>query len=55
MSGTSDKEFYKAVDCGVGFANKRLQEITKTRHALDHPVKFKELEYLKSILGWVKD
>ena len=50
----SAKEFYKAVNYGVGFANKRLQEITKTRHALDHPVKFKELEYLKSLLGWVK-
>jgi 23S rRNA (cytosine1962-C5)-methyltransferase len=50
----SAKEFYKAVNYGVRFANKRLQEITKTRHALDHPVKFKELEYLKSLLGWVK-
>jgi 23S rRNA (cytosine1962-C5)-methyltransferase len=49
----SAKEFYKAVNYGVGFANKRLQEITKTRHALDHPVKFKELQYLKSLLGWV--
>lgn len=46
----SAKEFYKAVNYGVGFANKRIQEITKTRHALDHPVKFKEFEYLKSLL-----
>jgi 23S rRNA (cytosine1962-C5)-methyltransferase len=51
----SDKEFYKAVNYGVGSANKRLQEITKTRHALDHPVKLKELDYLKSLLGWIKD
>jgi 23S rRNA (cytosine1962-C5)-methyltransferase len=50
----SAKEFYKAVNYGLGCANKRLKEITKTRHALDHPVKFKELEYLKSLLGWVK-
>mgnify|MGYP006429128889 FL=1 len=50
----SAKEFYKAVNYGVGFANKRIQEITKTRHALDHPVKFKECEYLKSLLGWVE-
>ena len=50
----SAKEFYKAVNYGVGFANKRIQKITKTRHALDHPVKFKEFEYLKSILGWVE-
>jgi 23S rRNA (cytosine1962-C5)-methyltransferase len=50
----SAKEFYKAVNYGLGLATKRLQEITKTRHALDHPVKFKELEYLKSLLGWVK-
>ena len=50
----SAKEFYKAVNYGVEFANKRIQEITKTRHALDHPVKFKELEYLKSLLGWIK-
>jgi 23S rRNA (cytosine1962-C5)-methyltransferase len=50
----SAKEFYKALSYGVGFANKRIQEITKTRHALDHPVKFKELEYLKSLLGWVE-
>jgi 23S rRNA (cytosine1962-C5)-methyltransferase len=50
----SAKEFYKAVNYGVGFANKRIQEITKTRHALDHPVKFKEFEYLKSLLGWVE-
>jgi 23S rRNA (cytosine1962-C5)-methyltransferase len=50
----SAKEFYKAVNYGVGFANKRMQEITKTRHALDHPVKFKEFEYLKSLFGWVE-
>jgi 23S rRNA (cytosine1962-C5)-methyltransferase len=50
----SPKEFYRAVNYGVGFANKRIQEITKTRHALDHPVKFKELAYLKSLLGWVE-
>ena len=50
----SAKEFYKAVNYGVRFADKRLQEITKTRHALDHPVKFKECEYLKSLLGWVE-
>jgi len=50
----SAKEFYKAVNSGVGFANKRIQEITKTRHALDHPVKFKEFEYLKSLFGWVE-
>jgi 23S rRNA (cytosine1962-C5)-methyltransferase len=50
----SAKEFYKAVNYGVGFANKRIQGITKTRHALDHPVKFKEFEYLKSLLGWVE-
>lgn len=50
----SAEEFYKAVNYGVGSANKRLKEITKTRHASDHPVKFAELEYLKSITGWVK-
>ena len=50
----SAKEFYKAVSYGVRFANKRIREITKTRHALDHPVKFKEFEYLKSLLGWVE-
>lgn len=50
----SAEEFYKAVSQGVGAAKKRLKEITKTRHASDHPVKFAELEYLKSILGWVR-
>ena len=50
----SAKEFYKAVNYGVGSANKRLKEIAKTRHASDHPVKFEELEYLKSITGWVE-
>ena len=50
----SAEEFCKAVNYGVGSANKRFKETTKTRHASDHPVKFAELEYLKSITGWIK-
>ena len=50
----SAEQFYKAVNYGVESANRRLKPITKTRHASDHPVKFPELEYLKSITGWIE-
>jgi len=46
-------DFYKAVHKGVSLANKKLTEITRTGHSIDHPVLYEEMEYLKSVLGWV--
>ena len=51
----SAHDFYKAVHKGVALANKKLTEITRTGHSIDHPVLFEEMEYLKSVLGWVGD
>ena len=49
----SANDFYKAVHKGVDLANKKLTEITRTGHSIDHPVFLEEMEYLKSVLGWV--
>lgn len=51
----SAEDFYKAVNYGVSSAQKKLTRITTTGHAEDHPVLFSELEYLKSVMGWVGD
>jgi len=51
----SAEDFYKAVHYGVTGANKKLTEISRSGHAIDHPVQFTELEYLKSEMGWVGD
>lgn len=51
----SAKDFYKAVNLGVSSTQKKLIEISKTGHAVDHPLKFAESEYLKSVLGWVRE
>ena len=49
----SANAFYKAVHKGAAFSNKKLTEITRNGHAIDHPVFFEEMEYLKSVLGWI--
>ena len=49
----SADDFYKAVHKGVALANRKLTEITRSGHAIDHPVRFAEMEYLKSVTGWV--
>ncbi|MBC8284096.1 MAG: class I SAM-dependent methyltransferase [Nitrospinae bacterium] len=49
----SAEEFNKAVNDGVSSAQKKLAEISRTGHAIDHPIQFAESEYLKSVMGWV--
>jgi len=49
----SAEEFYKAVNSGVAVAKKTFRETRTAKHALDHPARFKEAEYLKSIIGWI--
>ncbi|MEK9629749.1 MAG: class I SAM-dependent rRNA methyltransferase [Nitrospinota bacterium] len=46
-------DFFNVVNKGVAAANKKLTEISKTGHSIDHPVLFPELEYLKAVMGWV--
>ena len=48
-------EFSKAVQQGVSSAQKNLTEIRITGHAIDHPPKFTEAQYLKSIMGWIRE
>ena len=49
------EEFSKAVENGVSSTQKKLKKICITGHAIDHPPKFAEAEYLKSIMGWVRE
>ena len=42
-------EFYRAVDLGIRATGRSYQKILKTGHPLDHPVTFKEGDYLKAI------
>ena len=51
----SADDFYKAVNYGVASVQKKLTEISRMGHAIDHPIKFNELGYLKSVIGWVGD
>ena len=51
----SAEDFYRAVNYGVTSVQKQLTEISRTGHAIDHPIKFNELGYLKSVIGWVGD
>ncbi len=50
----SAEEFFKAVNIGVASAQKLLAEVSWTGHAVDHPTVFAEFQYLKAIVGWVK-
>lgn len=50
----SANDFYKSVRRGVTSAKKSIKEISRTGHAKDHPVKFAESEYLKSMMGWIE-
>jgi len=45
----SAEEFFREVFSGIRSAGKSYQEIDRTGHAVDHPVTFKEAEYLKGI------
>jgi 23S rRNA (cytosine1962-C5)-methyltransferase len=45
----SADEFFHEVFSGVRSAGKNYQETDRTGHAMDHPVTFKEAEYLKGI------
>ncbi len=45
----SAEEFFRAVFSGIRSAGKYYKETDKTGHAMDHPVTFKEAEYLKGI------
>tara|TARA_B100000029_G_scaffold504704_1_gene584045 strand:- start:97 stop:1287 length:1191 start_codon:yes stop_codon:yes gene_type:complete len=51
----SAEDFYMAVSHGVTSVQKKLTEISRTGHPIDHPIKFNELGYLKSVIGWVGD
>ena len=51
----SADDFYKAVHKGISFANKKLTETSRAGHAMDHPVLFSEMEYLKMVTGWVEN
>ena len=45
----SEDEFYNAVYSGIRSAGKKYEEIARTGHAKDHPAKFPEANYLKSV------
>ncbi|GJL77086.1 MAG: rRNA (guanine-N2)-methyltransferase [Nitrospinaceae bacterium] len=45
----SAKDFFREVEQGVKSAGKLYEEIQRTGHAVDHPVSFREGEYLKGI------
>lgn len=45
----SAEEFFEAVRKAAKESNRRFRELETTRHAADHPVTFKEAEYLKGI------
>ncbi|MBT6716679.1 MAG: methyltransferase domain-containing protein [Nitrospina sp.] len=51
----SAEEFFKAVNSGIASAQKMLAEISRTGHAVDHPIAFAEFQYLKAIMGWVRE
>ena len=43
------EEFFGAVRRSAVSAGRRVEELRTTRHAPDHPARFKEAEYLKAI------
>lgn len=43
--------FWAAVDEGASLAGKRLQEVDRTTHPLDHPISFPEGAYLKCLFA----
>jgi 23S rRNA (cytosine1962-C5)-methyltransferase len=45
----SADEFFSEVFSGIQSAGKSYREVDRTGHAVDHPVTFKEAEYLKGI------
>ncbi len=45
----SRDEFFRAVHAGVEASGKHCEEDSRTGHAIDHPIAFKEGEYLKGI------
>jgi len=45
----STEDFFREVFSGIKSAGRYYEEIDRTGHALDHPVTFKEAEYLKGI------
>jgi 23S rRNA (cytosine1962-C5)-methyltransferase len=45
----SAEEFFNEVFSGIQSAGKSYKEVDRTGHAVDHPVTFKEAEYLKGI------
>ena len=42
-------DFYRAVFSGIQSAGYEYEEISRTGHAKDHPVKFSQGEYLKGV------
>ncbi|MBI4389638.1 MAG: class I SAM-dependent methyltransferase [Nitrospinae bacterium] len=45
----SANEFYRAAELGIKASGKGHEELSRTGHAIDHPVSFKEGAYLKTI------
>ncbi|OGV55063.1 MAG: hypothetical protein A2017_07445 [Lentisphaerae bacterium GWF2_44_16] len=50
-SRISPEMFFSTVGRAASEAGRRLNEIEKTAHALDHPVKFEEGRYLKCLFS----
>lgn len=43
------QDFYQAVFSGIQFAGRKYEEVRRTGHARDHPVRFSQGEYLKGV------
>lgn len=50
-SPVSAETFFTAVEAAAAQVNRRLRDITRTGHALDHPVTFPEGAYLKCLFA----
>ncbi len=51
----SKQDFFRAVERGIASAGKKHEELAKTGHAQDHPVRFPEGEYLKGFYARIKE
>ena len=45
----SNQDFFSAVNRGICSTGRKFEEVGRTGHAKDHPVKFEEANYLKSL------
>jgi 23S rRNA (cytosine1962-C5)-methyltransferase len=47
-------DFFRTVREAAGRSRRRLKELARTGHALDHPIRFREGEYLKCLFSVVQ-